>query len=353
MMPKPIVRPAMPLLAIDSGAHSFYQKIAAPRSAEGKIIRGVGFADKIDHSYSTTKQFAKYLDSYVEWIRQFGDHLEFCVSLDVPLNAKRSWETYVEMTNQGVNVLPVYHYGEEIKWLDKYLDRTDYIGIGGLVRTGDKLSSFSFREKTWARILNGKGRPRAKIHAFGIGTADILRRHPYYSSDSTTAFTWSRYGCVMVPKKTRDHKSFDYFTLPIVYPVTPLRRNANLHIDGLHPHSITRAVIEEYVEQIGLEVEDVQKDYGHRDTVNLFYMNQLMEEMSRHHSQRMDVEHKMIYYSSGNFTESLEKYMRSMRHLERRGRRDHLAYLGTYYAISPLANLAAVYGINVRNGKNG
>ena len=339
MKPKPKQKITVPL-AIDSGAHTFYSKFAAPRDNKGRILRGANVVDRADHSYSTTDKFAQYLDSYIQFIKESGEHLEFCVSLDVPLNAKRSWELYVEMQRRGVSVLPVYHYGEDIKYLKRYMDSTDYIGIGGLVNTGDKLSSHYFRERTWKILRDDKGRPLVKVHAFGMASFELMRKHPYYSVDSTTAFTWSRYGCLMVPKKNPISHEFDYSSSPIIYACTPGRSKAKNHVDHLHPGGRTIRIIHEYCEQVGILLDQAREDYGARDTANMFFMNSTMTAITDHHSKTCGTYSPMIYYTSGNFTESLKKYLTSMRQLTDSGNRKYLAYLGTYAALGPLAKLA-------------
>lgn len=323
-------------LAIDSGAFSFYMKVASRYSADGKRLRGFAHAD---HTYSEKKDFAEYLDAYCEFIRAYGDQFEYCVALDVIGSPEKSLAIYRDMTKQGLRVLPVYHFGEPIKYLKAYMDSTDYIGLGGLVKTGTKSASSGFRERTWKYLCDAKGKPLRKVHAFGMTSFEPMIQHPYYSVDSTTSFTWSRYGCIMVPHIHAVSKEFDFANVPRIYPLTPGRSKTRTHLDHMHPTGHNRAAIDRYVAELGVPLESLRSEYGARDTANLYFMNRMMKAVSLKHSQRCGSEVTMLYYASGNFSTTLPEFNKSLSHLEKMGALEHLAYLGTYAQLNPLARL--------------
>lgn len=131
------------------------------------------------------KQYCDFLERNLDWI-------EHPVALDV-INPKdpeaaaaASFENLKYMRSRGLNPVPVYHVGEDVKWLFKMLDLgCDYIGLSA--------SSLVSRNKVndwyamaWSHLVDSQGRATVRAHAFGEGRYDSLRRFPWYSADSTS-----------------------------------------------------------------------------------------------------------------------------------------------------------------------
>jgi len=343
---KPIGHPLWPL-AIDSGAHSLYTRYGAPRTEDGAQVRGEGITQKVKSDYLNLPLFHHYLEDYLEFLRAHGKDMVFSVSLDVVMNPEASWDIYQEMTRQKVNVVPVYHFGEDIKWLKKYMAVTDYIGIGGLVNIGDKEQSTRFRNRTWKAICDIKGRPLVKVHGFGITSFNTISDHPYFSIDSTAAFTWSRYGGIAMPKK-RAKVGFEFDAIPVLTPVTTRRSKDRRHQGHQMPDGLEEKALHEYLELIGVKKEDVKDDYGARDIVNLFFMNRFMRSVSEKHSQRMGIPHTTTYYASGNFASTVDVGLRTVAYLDKIKETANLAYLGTFDKPRPLSMmLKAWQGIQI------
>jgi len=320
-------------LALDSGAYSFYTKHAAPRTAEGKIIRTYGS----NHSYATSLEFNRYLDDYMTYIKENGHQFSFCVSLDVIGDPVRSAEIFDEMTKQGLRVMPVYHFGENEKFLRHYMDVTDYVGIGGLVKTGTPAGSRSFQERTWKVVCDKKGRPRVRLHAFGLSSFEPLFRYAYYSIDSQSSFWWSRYGCIMLPR--RGVRGFDFCAVPLIFPLSKGRSTAKNHLDHHPPGGMVRATLDEYIAGMGVALKEVREEYGAKDFANMYFMNNMMKDISQKHSERLGVPMSMIYYASGNFSTSADIFRSWMGKLALQGQTKQLGYLGTFAALRPVMEL--------------
>jgi len=338
MKPKIRTAPGRPLwpLAIDSGAHSLYTRYGAPKTAEGKQIRGEGISDKVNSDYLNLPLFHKYLEDYMTFLLAHGKDLVFSVSVDVMMNPEASWDIWKEMTKQGAKAIPVFHFGEESKWLKKYMDETDYIGIGGLVNIGSKGASEKFRARAWKLLCDDKGKPLVKVHGFGITSFKTISDHPYHSVDSTAAFTWSRYGSIAMPRHAAS-SGWEYSELPKIVPVTPLRSRDTNHFIHYRPGGVRHKGVLEHLEALGLTIDEVRDEYGARDFANLFFMNHLMRSVSEKHSKRMGAPHTMLYYASGNFASTVDVGLRTVARLDKIKETDHLAYLGTFDKPRPLA----------------
>lgn len=129
------------------------------------------------------------LEKYIKFCQKLPKHFIF-VALDVipPIKAtiseidrccQQSFQNYMTMKYCLPNVLPVYHRFEDIKWFKKYLDNTDYIGIGIAFNNKDLKNNICRR----VFQISPKG---TKIHALGCSTWSYLLRYPFYSSDSIT-----------------------------------------------------------------------------------------------------------------------------------------------------------------------
>lgn len=140
-----------------------------------------------------TKGASIDIDEYINFIKKHEHKLNVYANLDVIENAEGSYANYLYMTKKGVKPIPVFHQNEDYEYLHKYLKSTDYIALGGMVGSSaenlkpflDK--SFSIIKQYWPK----------KIHGFGLTTATLMQRYPFYSVDSTSWLGPSRYGGIV------------------------------------------------------------------------------------------------------------------------------------------------------------
>jgi len=325
--------PARLPLAIDSGAYSLYMRHGAQKDEHGKLTRTIASAD---HSYASTPEFMRYFEDYMAFLKVHGKRLVYCVALDVIGNPERTWELYQEMRRQGLDVLPVVHFGENMKYLKRYMGETDYIGVGGLVKAGSGSGGQKFQRDVWKTISDEKGRPLVKIHAFGMASISRLMMYPYYSVDSTTAFTWSRYGCMMMPVLS-NRKGWEYAKgNPHIIAISPGRSKAAGHANRYRIEGYEEKALQSYCELLGLTRQQLDEEYGARDIANLFFMNSVLKELAEKHGRKLGMNIDMLYYASGNFSSTLDIFNQGLAHLKKLGALKHLAYLGTFDAINPL-----------------
>lgn len=251
----------------DSGAFSLYTKQFIGIKTDG------GRYKNANYDYTKTKEFKKYLDDYIEFLHKNKKHLEVYVGLDIIGSPKLTWEIQKYMESFGLSPLPVFHIGEDFKWLKKYVDNYEYIGIGGLTKDIPK--------KTWivnmgnpifTFICDTPNRlPRVKVHGFAMTSPELLTNYPFYSADSTSWMQYGKYGLIIVPKRVPS--KYNYSCPPWVFGVTersPKAKKDNYaHFDNLP--IMTKKLVLNYMEEKGFTVEEIKKDYTIRDDFNLEY----------------------------------------------------------------------------------
>lgn len=156
------------------------------------------------------------LGEYISFIRRYENELDTYINLDVipgkrgvrpttrevDYAAEASLENYQEMVRAGLRPIPVFHYGENRKWLEKLLEAgAEYICLGGTVgvKTPTKRR---FLDECFTVLTNTRGEPLVKVHGLGVTEAQFVARYPWHSVDSTSWMIAPIYGNVLVPAPT-------------------------------------------------------------------------------------------------------------------------------------------------------
>lgn len=167
--------------------NKLYSFVNEPKSAvkwgsEGLLLDSGAFTE-----FTTGKPVN--IDLLIGYIKKYKP--EYAIQLDVIGDDDATWKNYQYMVDQGLtNILPVIHYKASEEHIKRVLAASDYVLLGGLVpltRAPDKLkkwldylySNFNLKEK--------------KVHALGVTTKWCLQRYPFYSVDSSSALSITRY----------------------------------------------------------------------------------------------------------------------------------------------------------------
>lgn len=176
------------------------------------------------------------LGEYIAYCEKFPD-VTYYVNLDVipgrfgdkasltkdavEESCKQGWKNWKQMIQSLPfdKVIPVFHQGDPIKWLDKYLAAgVKYIGISPANdrRTAGKGHTSSLRiwdaattKLQWVRSLrpylfDGSGRPTVKTHGFAVTSYDLMKCMEWYSVDSASWKLAGAWGNVYVPAPGKD-----------------------------------------------------------------------------------------------------------------------------------------------------
>lgn len=161
---------------------------------KGKVFLDCG-------AFSALRQgFTIDLESYMSFLRDYGEFFEVVAALDVIGDHEATWDNYRLMYERGFQtVMPTYHLSEPSDCLDRLIGHTNYLAIGGMVGKNAK-DVVSFCDG----VLRDEGGllkyPEIKFHGFGIGSGKALNHYPWHSCDSTTAVFASTRGEILIPK---------------------------------------------------------------------------------------------------------------------------------------------------------
>jgi hypothetical protein len=132
-----------------------------------------------------TKNAIIDIDDYINFVKDNKDMIENYFNLDDITDSKKTLENQAYIESKGLDPIPVFHYGEDFKILKAYLKKYKYIALGGLVPHSGTNNLYIHLDNCFAII---KDYFPVKIHCFGITSYRTLKRYPFYSADSTSAF---------------------------------------------------------------------------------------------------------------------------------------------------------------------
>lgn len=230
------------------------------------------------------------IDEYCAFIRANIELIEVYASLDVIPGepgkaaterqrdeaAEQSWRNYLYMVREGLDPLPVYHYGEDMRFLERMLDHgCPYIGIGGLVGVQGEQRRL-WLDRVFDRLTDANGKPIVKTHGFGMTSIPLVFRYPWYSVDSTTWIQVTAMGSVYLPA-VRDGQ-FVFDQVPQVVTVSnsnPKQKQGGKAANTMPP--AMRAVLDDWLAFCGKTYEEVSTDYYHRAVCNVMFFRKVSE----------------------------------------------------------------------------
>lgn len=170
----------------------------------------------------------------------------------------QTYRNQLNMEALGAKPLPCFHFGEDERYLEWYVKNYDYITLGGMVgRSSAQLAIWL--DRIWDRYLvDHTGKPRLKVHAFGITSIPIMSRYPWYSVDSSSWIQAAAFGSIFTP---------DWGPLA-VSEKSPAR-----HTAGQHACNLTAAeqdAVFAMLEQQGFTYERLSTVYEARAAYNLW-----------------------------------------------------------------------------------
>ena len=200
-------------LFIDSGAYSAHTK-----GVEVDVDEYINFMNEID----------EYVTIYAQVDTSPGRFGQPRTEEDIREAPRKSWENYLYMISKAKSpdkVIPVYHQGEDIKWLKNMLEfrhpdghPIQYIGISS-AKDQSVQSNFSWLKQVY-KVIAESSNPNVKTHGFGIMVQNFIEQFPFTSSDSTTWIMAGANGSVMTPYGTicisdrQLHKKDNFFNMP-------------------------------------------------------------------------------------------------------------------------------------------
>lgn len=259
---------------LDSGAHSLYTK----NVNKSKTNKSFAFYE--------SDIFWNYVDDYIAFVKKNKEYLDVYVNVDVIFNPKLTWKVQKYLEAKGLSPLPVFHPGEDIRWLKKYMDSYDYIGIGGLGQEWHKTQYHDFADRAFCLLCDEKGFPKWKTHGFAMTSFDLIYRYPWYSVDSTTWIMKAAMGSFIMPQFRNG--IWDYSIPPIDIRCS-VRKCTNLHYS--HLSGKRKQIVDSYLARYSMKMgqsvynevtkeetvieKGVCNDYNQRLFLNIIYFKEL------------------------------------------------------------------------------
>jgi hypothetical protein len=132
------------------------------------------------------------LREYAAWLKRWSHYLTAYSNLDVIGNAEQTRVNQARLEDLGLKPLPVFHTGEPWSYLEWYIERYQYMALGGMVPylRDHKLLM------PWLIQAFKMAKGRTVYHGFGCTNWTIVKALPWYSIDSTSWLSAARYGQV-------------------------------------------------------------------------------------------------------------------------------------------------------------
>lgn len=242
-----------------------------------------GFAGKLfidSGAFSAhTKGKVVDVDKYIDFLNEIDDKVEIFAQLDTipgefgkPKTEQQlkeaprlSWDNYLYMKDRVKSkhkLLPIYHQGEDIKWLKNMLEYTDngehipYIGISPA--NDQPTSKKEIFIKQCFKVISESSHPNVKTHAFGMTSLNLLEKYPFYSADSTTWHRQAMYGILFTPYES-------------VYFSTRSKSLSRIKNHYKKLSAEHRQQIVNWLKQWGLTIDEVEHDDTKRKLANVYY----------------------------------------------------------------------------------
>lgn len=259
-------------LLLDSGSFSAWNK-GEPDLSLKEYIRFI-------------KQHEHLLFSYVSMDKIPGQFGKRRTSDDIEASAKQSYKNHEIMKAAGLTPIPVYHMGEDFRWLERYLkDGETYIGVS-LSKDMNASAKHDYCRKIFAMISDDKGKPLVRVHGFGITKPSLLLQFPWATVDSTTWSITSAFGKIPIPRQGKDGlPNYSQPAVGIAVSGVPNKANNSSQFEGETFFS-EQGLREDYVrwwmnEVVKVSAAELRYTLLARQRAGLTYYVNLMRNMPR------------------------------------------------------------------------
>lgn len=190
------------------------------------------------------------IQEYIAFIKEHETNLEVYANLDVIGSAEGTWRNQKTMEAAGLNPLPCFHYGEDFKWLRRYLDAGyEYIALGGMVPISTPDLMIWLNTVFGDYICGPDGLPKVKIHGFGLTSLRLMMRFPWFSVDSTSWVVTGRMGSVYVPRFRAGQYIYNEDSWKVcVSTRSPSKGEAGQHVDTFPPR-VKQTILDYFAEK--------------------------------------------------------------------------------------------------------
>ncbi len=241
------------------------------------------------------------LDAYLDFILEHESSIAVPVGLDVipgergakptPAQldsaAREGYDNAIYARARGVEVMPVFHQGEDFGWLKQMVtDGFAWIGISPR-NDGSTKSKIVWLDRVFSYLCGDEGYPRMRVHGFGVTAPYIMCRYPWCTVDSMSWLLQASVGNIIVPRR-KDSGDWNFIN-PLYLPMSvrsegssaPASRPGNHWgtLGGLQREAILMYLGElEQTVGIDLSIAVLEREYVLRDVVNICTFLRVLED---------------------------------------------------------------------------
>lgn len=227
---------------------------------------------------------------YCDFIKTHSDFISHYSVLDDINCPETTLKNQKIMEGEGLEPVPCFHYGEDIKYLEHYLKNYKYISLGGMVPISEK-DLVPWLDNLFSNyICNKHGYPIVKIHGFGLTIVNLIFRYPWYSVDSTTWARAASFGEISMPQMIGGDWSYTTTPTRILLSTNAAATRNKKHYIYLSEHQ--QQVVQRWIEEMGFKMgksefneqgeetiieEGVSNNHQQRKTINALYFARLQK----------------------------------------------------------------------------
>lgn len=244
------------------------QFVRAIRERDDKVFLDSGaFSAYTIGSEIRLTDYCAYILANMDII-QTDDGLLVASVLDDIKDPQKTYDNQMSMQALGVTPLPCFHAGEDERYLEWYVRHYDYITLGGMVGAGTQQLAI-WLDRVWSKyLLDGSGRPRLKVHGFGITSIPLMQRYPWWSCDSSSWVQSAAFGSVITPE---------------FGPLSVSSQSPDRHAFGRHYTTLTpleRRRVEESFVANGFDYDRLSTVYESRAAYNLWAFKMINDQIN-------------------------------------------------------------------------
>lgn len=172
--------------------------------------------------------------------------------------ASQGYQNLLYFIDHGITPIHVFHQGEDFKWLEKMVEKTDYIGISPAndVSQGQKKM---WIERAFDFLV--KNNIDVKTHGFAVWSPKIIQDYPWTSCDAATWRLLAAYGGVYYP--VGGYQNPDFSQNPLTIHLSERKSRQDMMEFG---GEVVRILKDD-----GYDFDEIQKSWELRSEINIRY----------------------------------------------------------------------------------
>ncbi len=207
-------------------------------------------------AYSLRKEkvtdYLEYMDRYADFVKTNSSAIDLYANVDVIGDPETTYQNQKYLERQGISPVPVVHYGEEIKWIEKYLSEGyELIALGGLASNHRGIDGWL--GACFNVLCDAKGNLRAKVHGFGVGGVGPILRYPWHSVDTVRWAHLGSRGYLAVPRLRKG--AFKYDEEPYIIRIGGSPQTYKAHL--LNLRMAEKGVVKRWLDYIGIDYDTI------------------------------------------------------------------------------------------------